>query len=76
MAKAASAPRKSRKEPVKCQVKTLTSEGKCVKRRFFDEEESAANYARELKVGDPAFTYVVAIYEKKDVLEPSRSYEV
>ena len=64
------------KKPVRCQVKKLTSEGRCVERQYFDEEEAAVEFAKGLKEGDGDFTYQVACYEKFGDLEPARSFEV
>ena len=69
-------PAKSKKKPVKCQVKIKNEDGKCVERRFFDKEDEAVAYAKHEKKKAPALTYTIAIYEKFNLLAPSHSYDV
>jgi len=61
---------------VKCQVKTFTSEGRCIGHDFFDAEEPAKTHAIALKEKNPKLRLVVALYEKTNLLEPSSYYEV
>ena len=62
------------RNPFRCQVKTSTDEGKCIDRRFFDDQMEAYQFAKGAKEDKPELQFVISVYAKEGEFVPALEF--